>query len=50
MVGAQDRILPLYDEELTKPVAASLRKLGVQVLVRGSLAACRIRTAGGWRS
>ncbi len=32
-VEAQDRILPLYDEELTKPVAASLRKLGVQVLL-----------------
>jgi len=31
VVEAQDRILPLYDEELTKPVAASLRKLGVQV-------------------
>ena len=33
VVEAQDRILPLYDEELTKPVAASLRKLGVQVLL-----------------
>ena len=31
VVEAQDRILPLYDEELTKPVAASLRKLGVHV-------------------
>jgi dihydrolipoamide dehydrogenase len=31
VVEAQDRILPLYDEELTKPVANSLRKLGVQV-------------------
>ena len=31
VVEAQDRILPLYDEELTKPVTASLRKLGVQV-------------------
>jgi dihydrolipoamide dehydrogenase len=31
VVEAQDHILPLYDEELTKPVAASLRKLGVQV-------------------
>ena len=31
VVEAQDRILPLYDEELTKPVSASLRKLGVQV-------------------
>ena len=31
VVEAQGRILPLYDEELTKPVAASLRKLGVQL-------------------
>jgi dihydrolipoamide dehydrogenase len=33
VVEAQDHILPLYDEELTKPVAASLRRLGVQVHV-----------------
>lgn len=31
VVEAQDRILPLYDEELTKPVLASLRKLGMQL-------------------
>jgi dihydrolipoamide dehydrogenase len=31
VVEAQDRILPLYDEELTKPVTTSLRKLGLQV-------------------
>lgn len=31
VVEAQDRILPLYDDELVKPVAASLRKLGMQV-------------------
>jgi dihydrolipoamide dehydrogenase len=31
VVEAQNRILPLYDEELTKPVAAALRKLGVQL-------------------
>jgi dihydrolipoamide dehydrogenase len=31
VVEAQDRILPLYDEELTKPVASALRKLGLQV-------------------
>ncbi len=31
VVEAQDHILPLYDDELVKPVAASLRKLGVQV-------------------
>ena len=33
VVEAQQRIPPLYDEELTKPVAASLRRLGVQVLL-----------------
>ena len=33
VVGTQSSILPPYDEELTKPVAASLRKLGVQVLL-----------------
>jgi len=31
VVEARSSILPLYDEELTKPVATSLRKLGVQV-------------------
>ncbi|MFZ4480726.1 MAG: dihydrolipoyl dehydrogenase [Rhodoferax sp.] len=31
VVEALERILPVYDEELVKPVAASLRKLGVQV-------------------
>lgn len=31
VVEAQDRILPLYDDELVKPVAASLLKLGLQV-------------------
>lgn len=31
VVEAQDRLLPLYDEELVKPVATSLRKLGLQV-------------------
>ena len=33
VVEALERILPIYDEELVKPVAASLRKLGVQVLL-----------------
>ena len=33
VVEALNRILPIYDEELVKPVAASLRKLGVQVLL-----------------
>ncbi|MCY1291762.1 Dihydrolipoyl dehydrogenase [compost metagenome] len=31
VVEAQARILPSYDEELTKPVAAALRKLGVEL-------------------
>ena len=31
VVEALERILPAYDEELVKPVAASLRRLGVQV-------------------
>jgi dihydrolipoamide dehydrogenase len=31
VVEALDRILPIYDAELVKPVAASLRKLGVQL-------------------
>ena len=31
VVEALDRILPLYDEELTKPVGASLRRLGLQL-------------------
>ena len=33
VVEAQERILPLYDADLTKPVAESLRKLGVQTLL-----------------
>ena len=31
VVEAEDRILPAYDEELAKPVAASLRRLGLQL-------------------
>ncbi len=31
VVEALERILPVYDEELAKPVATSLRKLGVQL-------------------
>lgn len=33
VVEAQDRILPLYDAELTAPVAKSLTALGVEVLL-----------------
>jgi dihydrolipoamide dehydrogenase len=31
VVEAQDRILPAYDEELVKPVAANLKRLGIDV-------------------
>ncbi len=33
VVEAQDRVLPQYDEELVKPVAASLRQLGIHMLL-----------------
>jgi len=54
VVEAMDRILPAYDEELAKPVAAALRRLGVQLhlgcSVQGLSAtgdAVRIRAAQG---
>ncbi|MDP1652932.1 MAG: dihydrolipoyl dehydrogenase [Rhodocyclaceae bacterium] len=54
VVEMQSRILPAYDEELTKPVAASLRQLGIEVhlgsAVRGLNAAgdaVRIRNLAG---
>ena len=34
VVEAEDRILPAYDSELTRPVARRLRALGVEVLTR----------------
>ncbi|MBO3275439.1 dihydrolipoyl dehydrogenase [Pseudomonas schmalbachii] len=37
VVEAQPRILPTYDEELTKPVAAALRKLGVELYLGHSV-------------
>ena len=37
VVEAQDRILPAYDNELTKPVATHLQKSGVKVLVKHSV-------------
>ncbi|RPX70013.1 dihydrolipoyl dehydrogenase [Pseudomonas aeruginosa] len=37
VVEAQPRILPSYDEELTKPVAQALRKLGVELYLGHSL-------------
>ncbi len=33
VVEAMDRILPQYDKDLTKPVAASLKALGIEVLL-----------------
>jgi len=57
VVEALDRVLPAYDEELVKPVAASLRRLGVQLhlgcTVQGLNAsgdAVRIRAAQGEES
>jgi len=54
VVEAQSRVLPAYDEELTKPVAASLRALGIEAhtgcTVRGLNAAgnaVRIRNLAG---
>jgi dihydrolipoamide dehydrogenase len=41
IVEAQDRVLPAYDAELTRPVARSLQKLGVRVLT-----ATRVRGLG----
>ena len=57
VVEALPRVLPAYDDELTKPVAASLRRLGVQLhlgcTVQGLNAsgdAVRIRDAQGEES
>ncbi len=37
VVEAQDRVLPAYDAELVKPVAASLARLGIQVHLAASV-------------
>lgn len=37
VIEAQDRILPAYDDEVTKPVAKSLKRLGVDVLIGTSV-------------
>ena len=57
VVEALDRVLPAYDEELVKPVAASLRRLGVQLHLgctvlglNASGDAVRIRAAQGEES
>ena len=54
VVEAAARVLPAYDDELTRPVAASLKKLGVQVLLghqvlglNGVGDAVRVRAADG---
>ncbi|MDP2194857.1 MAG: dihydrolipoyl dehydrogenase [Rhodocyclaceae bacterium] len=54
VVEMQSRVLPAYDEELTRPVAAALRQLGIEVhpgcAVRGLNAAgnaVRIRNLAG---
>ncbi len=57
VVEALDRVLPAYDDELAKPVAASLRRLGVQLHLGCTVAglnasedAVRIRDAQGEES
>src|SRR5690606_24997939 len=42
VVEAADRVLPAYDAELAKPVAASLRRLGIDLRLRS-----RVRVAEG---
>ncbi len=44
IIEAQDRILPLYDDELTRPVGKRLRALGVEILTRAK--AKRLTGAG----
>jgi dihydrolipoamide dehydrogenase len=57
VVEAMDRILPAYDEELVKPVATSLKRLGIDVHLRTSVLGTteagdgvRIRGDGGYES
>lgn len=54
VVEALDRVLPAYDDELTKPVLAALNRLGVQLRLRCSVqglneagTAVRIHSADG---
>ena len=54
VVEAADRILPAYDAELTKPVAASLKRLGVELRLGASVLGLnaagdgvRMKTANG---
>ena len=57
VVEMQDRVLPAYDAELTKPVDTALRKLGVKLLLGHSVQglsaggdAVRVRDADGTES
>jgi dihydrolipoamide dehydrogenase len=57
VVEAMDRILPAYDDELVKPVAASLKRLGIEVHLRTSVLgmteagdSVRIRGDSGYES
>ncbi len=57
VVEALDRVLPGYDEDLGKPVAASLQRLGVQLHLRSTVLglnaggdAVRVRNAQGEES
>jgi dihydrolipoamide dehydrogenase len=57
VVEAMDRILPAYDDELVKPVAANLKRLGIEVHLRTSVLgmteagdAVRVRGEGGYES
>jgi len=51
VVEAADRILPAYDAELTKPVAASLKRLGIDLRLSSSVlglnAGVRVQQANG---
>jgi len=54
VVEAADRVLPVYDDELVKPVAASLKRLGIELHLESSVLGpapggqgVRMRNAGG---
>jgi dihydrolipoamide dehydrogenase len=54
VVEAAGRVLPAYDDELARPVAASLKRLGVDVLLESSVlglledgSGIRLRNGGG---
>ena len=50
VVEAEDRILPIYDRQLTTPVARSLDTLGVTVLTSSRALGGRRRRSGGGRA